>query len=100
MPKLMLKVDIEKLDIDGYCSDYNYLIDEVETEVHKELLAHSKLMFFPEDLEELSLIEEDIRKIVMEITLMIDEIESEQEEELSGMDKIVEQHSYIMKNII
>lgn len=100
--EMKLELNIDSLGIEGYNGDYDYLIEKVETKVYMEVHPHNKLVFFPEDLEELEGIGADIETIVTETTLAIQSLidEENEEEEQSALDRVGELHMYYSQNTI
>lgn len=69
-----VEVHMDTLQIEGFHNDYNYLVEEVETETHKEV-CQSEIVFFIEYSEDLVALERDLQKIVEQVTREIQKIE-------------------------
>lgn len=65
---------LDDLNIPGFHSDYDYLIEGIETEIHKEV-HHTKLVFFPEFLDEIAIVEKDVRKVIEKVGNIIEKEE-------------------------
>lgn len=77
---IKLEIDLDELKIENFNSEHMQLIDGIETMLYKETQQFNKLVFYFEKLEDLNLVAEDLRNIIIELTLKIEEYEDELEE--------------------
>ena len=68
--------EMRDLKIEGFHSDYDHLIGEVDTELYSELDG-STLTIYIDALDELQLVEADVEKIRLEVGAKIEELEQE-----------------------
>lgn len=101
--RVSIKLDDLEKRIEGFHSDYYELLEKVDTELDKELGRDWNLVFYDVSLDDLYLVEEDVKKIINTVEQQIEEIEEDLREEreyLSALDKRGELHAYFMQNTI
>lgn len=101
--RVSIKLDDLEKRIEGFHSDYYELLEKVETELEKELGRDWNLVFYVDSLDELYLVEDDVKRIIAQVEQQIEEIEEElrtEREYLSALDKQGELHTYFMQNTI